>query len=193
MSGPGRPPLRRRGRPLTHTRSHTRATHTHAPGGESKTYPVRGRCASFPHLSNISKVVKEFREQEKVRASITLDRPGPPVGKPIQIQITSRDFSLGEDIIEQIKAELNSYKGVHSLETDLDGDNVRYRILIENELAVSEGVDPSSIARTIFSASTGIVADEILNSNEKVEIVLGLQEFKQNETENKTIYIIIQN
>lgn len=134
-------------------------------------------------LSNISKVVKEFREQEKVKASITLDRPGPPVGKPIQIQITSRDFSLGEDIIEQIKAELNSYKGVHSLETDLDGDNVRYRILIENELAVSEGVDPSSIARTIFSASTGIVADEILNSNEKVEIVLGLQEFKQNEIE----------
>ncbi len=125
-------------------------------------------------VKNIRAVTREFSEKEKVKASITLDRPGPPQGKPIQLEIASRDTKKGEMISEKLKSEFSKMKGVSSLETDLDGDTKKYRFTINNDLAVSEGVNPADIAQTVFAASTGSVAEEILKNNEKIEILVGV-------------------
>ncbi len=130
-------------------------------------------------LKNIRDVVDQYEKDSGAKFSITLDRPGPPIGKPIQFQIASRDFAFGESIVEKIKTELLKIKGVNSLETDNDGSSVKYRLQVNNELAVSEGVDPSKISRTIFASSTGVVAEEILKNNEKVEILLGIKDGKK--------------
>jgi len=92
------------------------------------------------------------------------------------LQITSRDSKLGAEISDKLKAGLSEIDGVHSLETDLDGDSINYRFIVDNDLAVSMGVDPQKIASTIFSASTGSVLDEILKDNEKIEILLTVDE-----------------
>lgn len=126
-------------------------------------------------VAKITKVVNAFKKEKNISASITLDRPGPPIGKPIQVQVTSRDFDFGAKIINGIKENLLNIDGVHSLESDLDGDSIKYRLIVNNEQAISEGVDPAKISRSIFSASTGIVSNEILKNNEKVEILLGIQ------------------
>lgn len=125
-------------------------------------------------VSNIRKVAREFSSENNVKTSITLDRPGPPIGKPIQLQVTSRDLEFGREIVDQIKAELNKINGVYGLETDLDGDVLKYRFLVNNDLAVSEGVDPNDISQTIFAATTGRVTSEILKNSEKVEILVGV-------------------
>ena len=127
-------------------------------------------------LKDIRSVVQNFQETHNVKTSITLDRPGPPIGKPIQFQITSRDFKLGESIVQDIKSKLEEIKGVNSVESDLDGDTVSYRAKIDNNKAIIAGVDPSKISKTIFSATTGLVATEILKNNEKVEILLSLHD-----------------
>jgi multidrug efflux pump subunit AcrB len=130
-------------------------------------------------VKQIRKAVAQVKKQYNVKASITLDRPGPPIGKPIQFQVTSRDFEFGSKIVNQIKDELSKIKGVNSLETDLDGDSIKYRLKIDNEFAVAEGVDPAKISRTIFASSTGITSSEILKNNEKVDILLTLPEQKE--------------
>ena len=127
-------------------------------------------------VSDIRKVVTNFAKSRNIKTSMTLDRPGPPIGKPIQLQVTARDLTFAESIVSQIKGKLAAIKGVHSLETDLDGDRVKYRFRIDNELAVSEGVDPNQISRTIFASSTGRVVNEILKNNEKVEILVTLSD-----------------
>jgi len=137
-------------------------------------------------VKNINAVVKKFKEDTGIKVSMTIERPGPPIGKPIQLQVTARDFEYGSGVINRIKDELTKMKGVHSLVTDLDGDNTRYRIEVDNELAVSEGVSPTDISRTIFSTSTGVVGEEILQNNEKVEILLSLKDAKQSPVEDIT-------
>jgi len=132
-------------------------------------------------VKNIKEVVTKYAERTGVKLSLTLDRPGPPIGKPIQFQVTSRDFEFGETIIEQIKGELSKINGVTALESDNDGDSIKYRLEVNNELAVSEGVDPAKISKTIFASSTGRVAEEILKNNEKVEILLGITEARKQE------------
>ena len=135
-------------------------------------------------VKKINEAVEKFREDTGVKVSMTIERPGPPIGKPIQFQVTSRDFEYGSSIVNRIKDEFEKMDGVHSLVTDLDGDNTRYRIEVDNELAVSEGVSPTDISRTIFSTSTGIVGEEILKNNEKVEIQLSLKDAKASPVED---------
>ncbi|MGB0454260.1 MAG: efflux RND transporter permease subunit [Bacteriovoracaceae bacterium] len=125
-------------------------------------------------VGQIRKVSKEFAKKYNVKTSITIDRPGPPVGKPIQYEITSRNFDIGKEVVSKIIKEFEKINGVESLETDLDGETIMYRFQIDNARAVSEGVDPVNISRTIFSASTGVITNEILKSNERVEILVGV-------------------
>ena len=87
-------------------------------------------------VSAMRQVARSFSEETGIKTSITISRPGPPVGKPIQFQITSRDFSKGALVAEEIKKTALAIKGVHSIETDLDGDSLKYRMLIDNDLAV---------------------------------------------------------
>jgi multidrug efflux pump subunit AcrB len=135
-------------------------------------------------VTNIRKEVNKFREESGIKLSVTLARPGPPIGKPIQLQIASRDFAFGEKVANEIKDELNKIKGVNSIETDNDGDSVKYRFKVNNELAMREGVDPAQISRTIFAASTGRVASEILKNNEKVEILVTVKNFESLPVQN---------
>ncbi len=129
-------------------------------------------------MKKVKKTISEYGKKNSIKTSVTIDRPGPPIGKPIQLQITSRDFEYGLQLVENIKSELKKINGVHSLETDVDGDSLKYRIKVDNELAVSEGVDPSDISQTIFASSTGNRVSEILKNNEKVDILILLDKTK---------------
>jgi len=125
-------------------------------------------------LKAIQKTIKEFEKKENVKTSMTIDRPGPPVGKPIQFELASRDLEVGSKIARKIIDSLTKIEGVHSAETDLDGDSLKYRFIINNTAAVSEGITPQDISATLFSASTGVVTNEILKNNEKVELLIGV-------------------
>lgn len=126
-------------------------------------------------VKNIRKITSEFAKLQNIKTSITLARPGPPQGKPIQLEIASRDIAKGREISEMLKSAFGKMQGVHSLETDLDGDTKKYRFVIDNDLAVAEGVSPALISQTVFAASTGRVAEEILKNNEKIEILVGVK------------------
>lgn len=125
-------------------------------------------------LKNINQAIYEYKEATGVKTTVTLDRPGPPVGKPIQLQIASRDMSFGLEIVNKIKEEFLKMKGVHSLETDLDGDSKTVRFLINDLYVKSAGLNLQDISKTIFSSTTGVITSEILKSNEKIEILVGI-------------------
>ncbi len=123
-------------------------------------------------VKNIRKVTAEYASQNKIKTSVAIDRPGPPIGKPIQVEVASRSFEKGNEIVSYLKSELEKIKGTEGLETDSDGDSKKYRFVVDNSYAVSEGVNPNDISRTIFAASTGLISNEILKDNEKVELLV---------------------
>ncbi len=127
-------------------------------------------------LKKIKEQTNIFAEKYGAKTSLTIDRPGPPVGKPIQFEIASRDIDVGYDIAQEIQNKLGEIDGVVSIENDLDGDSVNYRYKIDNERATAQGISPQEVAATIFMASTGKVATEILKNNEKVEVLVSVDQ-----------------
>ena len=125
-------------------------------------------------VSAIRAKTREFAEEFNAKASVAISRPGPPVGRPLQYQVTSRSFEESKKIVGELTSSMKEIDGVHGIVNDAEGDTRHYRVIIDNDLAVSEGVNPADISRTIFAAATGIVTSEILKDNNKVEILVGL-------------------
>lgn len=125
-------------------------------------------------VSRIQDVIKNYTTQNPVKASITLDREGPPIGKPIQLQLTARDFSKSEAVAEILKEEFQKMTGVYGLETDFDKSTKSYRFTINNELALADGISPTVISQTLFAATTGVVSQEVLKDSQKVELLVGV-------------------
>ncbi len=144
-------------------------------------------------VRDIRKISRNFSQETGTKTSITLDRPGPPIGKPIQLQVTSRDLDFGKEIVDRIKIELNKIDGVYGLETDLDGDVLKYRFLINNDLAISGGINPDNISQTIFAATTGRVTTEILKNSEKVEILVSIADAKKEKELNEILNLRVRN
>ena len=142
-----------------------------------------GRDREKEMVKEVMKIVKTFGKERNIDVNINLQRPGPPMGKPIEIEVTSREFSVGEKIVTKLKKSLEKVKGVHSLETDLSGGSQWYHLRVNNEWAVAEGVDPQKVARTIFTASTGRVVSEVLKKNQKIEILLKVEDKKDSPVE----------
>ncbi len=126
-------------------------------------------------LSQIKKISTEFAKERKIKISMTIDRPGPPVGKPIQLQVTARNMEVSQEVVEALKKEFALMKGVHSLETDLDGNSIKYQIVVDNELAISQGISPLIISNTVFSSSSGKKVSELLKNNDIVELLVAVE------------------
>lgn len=136
------------------------------------------------YVKKIKEVSSQYEKETGFITSVSIDRPGPPIGKPIQLEITSRNLSKGEELAQQIKEKLQKMPGVLALQTDLDGNTIKYRFVINNALATSEGVDPSHISRTIFAASTGVMTNELLKDNEKVELLVSVDQQSMADVKN---------
>ena len=74
---------------------------------------------------------------------------------------------------------------MHSLEIDEDEGYISNRIVIDQSLALSEGIHPLHLSQTIFSASTGSVINEFLIGGEKVDVFVGLD--KKDDFDSKDI------
>jgi len=138
-------------------------------------------------LRDIDKISKDFATEKKIKISTTIDRPGPPVGKPIQFQVTARNMEVSKEIVDTLKKEFSQIEGVNSLETDLDGDSVKLRVSIDNQLAISQGISPITISNTVFSSSSGKKVSELLKNNDIVELLVGIDkddDFNENEVLN---------
>ena len=61
-----------------------------------------------------------FGEKHGAKVSVSVNRPGPPIGKPIQYEIATRNFKDGFEVARALKKEFSKIQGVESLETDAD-------------------------------------------------------------------------
>ena len=125
-------------------------------------------------IDEIRKRVQIFGEKYGIKTSVSIDRPGPPIGRPIHYEIVARDFNKGFEVAKALKDEFSKINGVRSLETDSDRGVSTYRLEIDNDLAVAEGIDPIKLSTTVFTSTTGQVVSEILKNNEKIEILVGI-------------------
>lgn len=95
---------------------------------------------------------------------------GPPVGKPIAIEIKGDDFTVLQQIGEDYKAILAQIPGVTDIGDDFVEGKDEVRIYVDEALASFAGVSVVQIATALNTAYQGTVATKIKRADEEVDV-----------------------
>jgi multidrug efflux pump subunit AcrB len=117
---------------------------------------------SPPEFSNLKKKLVNL-EFEKLAG-------GPPVGKPIAIEIKGDDFNTLQEISEQYKSLLTKVEGVTDIGDDFVDGKDEVRVYVDESLASFAGVSVFQIATAINTAYQGTVATKIKRTDEEVDV-----------------------
>ncbi|HMM11206.1 MAG TPA: efflux RND transporter permease subunit [Bacteroidales bacterium] len=92
-----------------------------------------------------------------MKISVEKQNEGPPVGKPINIEISGRDFnrllSITDTLISLVEA--SGIQGIEGLQIDLDVGKPEFNVTIDRERARRFGLSTGQVAGTIRTALFG--------------------------------------
>lgn len=132
--------------------------------------------------ADTKEIMEEIRNgmQGYPGVSVTVDKntAGPPVGKPINIEVSGEDLDKLIAITEDMKKYINdaSIAGIEDLQTDLETGKPELLINIDREKAGRFGLSTYSIANEIRTALFGKEISKYKQGEDDYEIQLRLQD-----------------
>ncbi len=101
---------------------------------------------------------------------------GPPVGAPINIQVTGKDYDEMKKVADAIEARLKKEKGVIDLKDNYPG-NVPQIVLRPNQSVIGKiGLTTRDVGGFVFLGLTGYKVGEIMLGDEKKDIFLKIKQ-----------------
>ena len=101
---------------------------------------------------------------------------GPPVGKPVNVEIQGEDFEVINKIAAEYTAYLAEVKGVRDITIDLESGKTEYQYTVNERMAAWTGVSAYDIASAINASFTGAVATKVNQNEEEVGVRVRFEE-----------------
>jgi len=123
-----------------------------------------------------SEILDEVRAKTKDLVGIYIDarkqENGPPVGKPIQLQLTSRYSGLLEEAVLKIRTKLETMDGLLNFEDSRPLPGITWEVSVDRSQAAKFGADIRTIGQAIRLVTGGIKVDEYRpdDTDDEVEI-----------------------
>ena len=109
-------------------------------------------------------IMREIRNRTDGMAGINVEvRPlekGPPDGKPIQIEFTSRERSLLEPAMAQVRAYLDTLPELVDIDDSAALPSIEWRIEVDRQQAALYGADVSSAGLAVQLVTNGVKVGE---------------------------------
>ena len=99
-----------------------------------------------------------------------VEQHGPPVGKPVNIEIRGKDFAVLEKIAGEYMDFLHTLDGVRDITLDLEEGKQEYRYSINEEMAAQTGVSVFDVAMAINASFEGAVATSVNREEEEIDV-----------------------
>jgi multidrug efflux pump len=121
-------------------------------------------------------ILAEVRERTADLAGITIETrkpdPGPPQGKPIFIEFSSRDADLVIDTIARVRTTLEEHPGVTNIEDGRPLPGIEWQIKVDRAEAARFGADITLVGAMVQLVTNGIMIGEYRpdDSDDEIEI-----------------------
>jgi len=100
----------------------------------------------------------------------SVEENGPPVGKPVNIEIRGEDFKVMEKIAAEYIKALKKIKGVRDIDLDYEKGKQEYRYFIKEVMAAQTGVSVYDVAVSLNASYQGAVATNVKDGDEDIDI-----------------------
>ena len=122
---------------------------------------------------------KSFRELGIAGAEISVEKEsnGPPVGKPINIEISGDDFAVMKDLTAELKLVIDKegIPGIAELKSDLQISKPEIIIDIDKEKMLREGISLGQVGAELRTALFGKEVSKFRDANDDAPIQLRLR------------------
>lgn len=130
----------------------------------------------------LSQVVPE--KFPKLDIAFSAIKPGPPVGRALEAEISSTDDRSSEKAAEQLIEYLKNIDGITAIDSGLKEGDDELHVVLNRQLATYAGVDLSTASGLIRAASGGLVVSSVRYGTEEVDVTIrypntGKQELTQ--------------
>ena len=107
----------------------------------------------------VRQIFTEIRGQIGDLAGVIIDlrkeEGGPPVGKPIQIQLASRHHKLLAPAAAKVRAQFDSMSGLHSIEDSRPLPGIDWEVVVDRAQAAKYGADIGSVGNMVQMTTMG--------------------------------------
>lgn len=123
-------------------------------------------------MQKIREKAQELKQRYDVKFNIAVSRTGPPIGRPIQVEISSRDFEKTQNVARQLEDIIAKLPGTQDVASDLQANQKKYRLKIDKQRAIELGLNLQNIANTVYTAFDGLAASTTREGTEEVFLVV---------------------
>jgi len=117
----------------------------------------------------------------QMEIAFTEIRPGPPVGRALEAEISSYDDRFSAQAAERLMAYLRNTEGVTTIDSGLKQGDDELHVHLDRHLATYAGVDLATAAQHIRAASGGLVVSGVHHGTEEIDVTIRYPEDKQQE------------
>jgi multidrug efflux pump subunit AcrB len=118
----------------------------------------------------IERVKQELHVPEELDIIYEAKRVGPPMGRPVQIHVSSNDDALRRRVSNEVRAYLQGLPGVIDLDSDQRPGVRQVDLRLDHRRMALEKVGVDTVSRTVKAAFFGIPVTELRELDEEVAI-----------------------
>jgi len=111
----------------------------------------------------------------KLEFAFREEKPGPPTGRALEVELTSNDNHANEQAATRLLAYLKTVDGVTTVETGLQAGDEELHVVVDRAMASFVGVDLKTIATHIRAAVDGLRVSTIRRGTEEVDVTIRFQ------------------
>ena len=104
------------------------------------------------------------------RLSFEMVKPGPPVGKPLEVHLQGRDFTVLQTIADEVKDYLGRQAGVSDIEDDFGEGKDERHLIVDERKAAQVGLRVDTVAQTVFIAYQGAKATTVREGKDELAV-----------------------
>jgi multidrug efflux pump subunit AcrB len=124
-------------------------------------------------LQDMHKIAQVLKQNHpSLDIDMTEIRPGPPVGRALEAEISSYDNQASDAAARGLMEYLKTIKGVTTIDSGLKQGDDEIRVVLDRKLATYAGVDLAVAASQIRAAAGGLVVSTVRRATEEINVTL---------------------
>ncbi len=125
-------------------------------------------------ISSVRKKIQNLNLDKSITIEFEKTRHGPPVGKPVALQIKGAELTMLENISAEMMNYMKTLTGVYDIKDSFQAGKDELHVFIDKPEAARLGLDVRTIASTIRQAYEGGIATTIRKDNEDIDVIVRL-------------------
>ena len=161
---------------------YTRVGRSSGSGGEDVAEDVVGRISiefrEWDERPPAAEILADIRERTAdlagIRVETRVPEEGPPVGRPVQVELSARDPGLLPAAIADLRGFMETLPGLVDIEDDRPMPGIEWEIDVDRPNAARYGLDVTAVGDSIKLVTTGldVAAYRPDDSDDEIDIVV---------------------